>query len=111
MMRNQQKYENLTYLALWSLLFIAPVLSLYIRTTTDSQLEFNWDEVLMVWRKLLFFLAVLLFGQKAFCLRYLTICDNTRQYQAMSGNIRQCPAISGAEDRFAGSAFCCLKSP
>ena len=60
MMRNQQKYENLTYLALWSLLFIAPVLSLYIRTTTDSQLEFNWDEMLMVWRKLLFFLAVFL---------------------------------------------------
>ena len=60
MMRNQQKYENLTYLALWSLLFIAPVLSLYIRTTTDSQLEFNWDEVFMVWRKLVFFLAVFL---------------------------------------------------
>ena len=59
-MRNQQKYENLTYLALWSLLFIAPVLSLYIRSTTDTQLTFSWLEVLMVWRKLLFFLAAFL---------------------------------------------------
>ena len=55
-MRNQQKYENLTYLALWGLLFIAPVLSLYIRTTNDSQLAFDWMEVMTVWRKLLFFL-------------------------------------------------------
>ena len=48
MMRNQQKYENLTYLVLWSLLFMAPVLSLYIRTATDSTLGFQWDEVFMV---------------------------------------------------------------
>ena len=60
MMKNQQKYENLTYLALWSLLFIAPVLSLYIRSTNDTQLAFSWMEVLMVWRKLLFFLAAFL---------------------------------------------------
>ena len=60
MMKNQQKYENLTYLALWSLLFIAPVLSLYIRSTTDTQLAFSWLEVLLVWRKLLFFLAAFL---------------------------------------------------
>ena len=54
-MRNQQKYENLTYLVLWSLLFMAPVLSLYIRSATDSTLVFQWDEVFMVWRQLLFF--------------------------------------------------------
>ena len=60
MMKNQQKYENLTYLALWSLLFIAPVLSLYIRSTNDTQLAFSWLEVLMVWRKLLFFFAAFL---------------------------------------------------
>ena len=60
MMRNQKKYENLTYLALWSLLFMAPVISLYMRTTTDSQIAFDWMEVLMVWRKLLLFLAAFL---------------------------------------------------
>ena len=56
MMGKQQKYENLTYLALWSLLFIAPVLSIYLRTATDTGMVFSWDEVLIVWRKLLFFL-------------------------------------------------------
>ena len=60
MMKNQQKYENLTYLALWSLLFIAPVLSIYLRTATDTGMVFSWDEVLIVWRKLLFFLMALI---------------------------------------------------
>jgi two-component sensor histidine kinase len=42
------------------MLFIAPVLSLSIRTTTDTSLEFDWHEILIVWRELLAYLAVFL---------------------------------------------------
>ena len=59
-MKTQWKHENLTYLALWGLLFIAPVLSLYIRSTTDAQLLFSWTEVFNVWRELLIFLVAFL---------------------------------------------------
>ena len=59
-MKTLRKYETLTYVALWSLLFIAPVLSLYIRTATDAQVTFNWDEVLVVWRELAIYLALFL---------------------------------------------------
>jgi hypothetical protein len=59
-MKTQWKHENLTYLALWGLLFIAPVLSLYIRSTTDAQLLFSWNEVFNVWRELLIFLLAFL---------------------------------------------------
>ena len=31
-MQEQSKYENTAYVALWGLLFAAPLLSLYIRT-------------------------------------------------------------------------------
>lgn len=58
--KHQQRYENLTYIALWAMLFIAPVLSLSIRTTTDTSLEFDWHEILIVWRELLAYLVVFL---------------------------------------------------
>ena len=48
-MKNQSRQENLAYLVTWSLLFAAPVLSLYLRTTNDPYLDFNWSEVFFVW--------------------------------------------------------------
>ncbi|MBQ9655504.1 MAG: histidine kinase [Prevotella sp.] len=59
-MRQQSKYENMAYVALWGLLFAAPVLSLFIRTAQDSTLTFDWHEVLMVWRQLAIFLLLFL---------------------------------------------------
>ncbi len=59
-MQEQRKHENLTYLVLWGMLFIAPVLSLYIRTVNDSYYTFNWNELLMIWRQFGIFLAVFL---------------------------------------------------
>ena len=41
--------ENLIYLGLWSLLFLAPVASLYFRTTSNPGLKFQWGEVFHVW--------------------------------------------------------------
>ena len=42
--------ENLTYLALWLILFLTPIISMGIRSTTDSGFEFDWTEVFHVWR-------------------------------------------------------------
>ena len=49
-MSKQFKHENLTYAALWGMLFLAPLMSLYIRTVSDSTLTFDWKEVFLVWR-------------------------------------------------------------
>ena len=59
-MKTLRNKENLTYLALWGLLFIIPVLSLYIRANTDPMLSFSWGEVLVVWRELALFFAIFL---------------------------------------------------
>lgn len=45
----QSKYENITYLVLWTVLFIAPVLTFYIHTGNMRDEEFQWREVLFVW--------------------------------------------------------------
>lgn len=55
-----KQQETVIYLVLWGLLFMAPIMSLYIRTTNDTSLTFNWDEVLMVWREYGVFFAVFL---------------------------------------------------
>ena len=57
--QNQNKHENLTYAALWGVLFLAPLISLYIRTVSNSDMTFDWQEVWMVWR--LFGIYLLLF--------------------------------------------------
>ena len=55
-----QHKETVIYLVLWSLLFIAPVMSLYIRVTGNSNLSFDWTEVFIVWRQLGLFFAIFL---------------------------------------------------
>ncbi|MBP5375015.1 MAG: histidine kinase [Bacteroidaceae bacterium] len=47
----QSRQENLIYIVVWSLLFVAPLLSLYVRTTNDVNLVFDWMEVFLVWQK------------------------------------------------------------
>lgn len=59
-MQEHNKYENLTYLALWGMLFTVPILSLYIRTVEDSSYPFSWEEVFMVWGRLGIYLAIFL---------------------------------------------------
>jgi hypothetical protein len=56
----QSRQENLIYLAVWVLLFVAPLLSLYVRTVSDANVVFDWAEVLLVWRMFLVFLLLFL---------------------------------------------------
>ena len=42
------------------MLFAAPLLSLYVRTTGDDGMAFNWQEAFMVWRRLAVFLLIFL---------------------------------------------------
>ena len=75
-MKEQSKYENVVYVALWSLLFAVPLLSLYVRTTVDSEVAFNWQEIWMVWRHFAFYL--LLFLVHNFLLAPLLVYRNKR---------------------------------
>ena len=75
-MKNQSRQENLAYLVAWSLLFATPLLSLYLRTTNDPYLEFNWDEVFFVWGK--FSILLLLFLIHNFLLAPLLIHKHKR---------------------------------
>ncbi|MBQ9678425.1 MAG: histidine kinase [Prevotella sp.] len=75
-MQEQQKHENLTYLVLWGMLFIAPVLSLYVRTVSNDAFEFRWDEVLMVWKLFAIYLVIFLFHN--FFLAHLLVYKQKR---------------------------------
>ena len=56
----QSRQENLIYLVVWGLLFAAPLLSLYVRTVGDETATFQWNEVLIVWKKFAVFLLLFL---------------------------------------------------
>ncbi len=60
-MKNQSKQENMMYLVVWGLLFLAPLLSLYVRTINHEGVTFDWTEVLLVWRTFAIFLILFLF--------------------------------------------------
>ena len=80
-MQEQSKYENVVYVALWGLLFAVPLLSLYVRTTGDSEMTFNWQEVWMVWRH--FAIYLLLFLVHNFLLAPLLVYRNKRWLYAL----------------------------
>ena len=72
----QLRQENLIYLAVWGLLFAAPLLSLYVRTVSDESISFDWTEVLLVWRH--FALYLLLFLVHNFLLAPLLVRGHRR---------------------------------
>ena len=56
----QSRQENLVYLVVWGLLFATPLLSLYVRTISDSEATFDWTEVFLVWRRFAVYLVLFL---------------------------------------------------
>ena len=58
--KKEHRQETIIYLALWLLLFMAPVLSLGIRTAYSENTSFDWSEVMMVWREYIPFFMVFL---------------------------------------------------
>lgn len=59
-MQHHSRQEHLVYAAMWALLFLAPMLSLYVRTVNDSMQTFDWQEVFIVWRQYTVFLLLFL---------------------------------------------------
>ena len=59
-MKTLHKHENLTYLALWGILFIAPLLSMYIGVMSGDIDSFRWDELFHVWQQFASFLVLFL---------------------------------------------------
>ena len=57
--KTNYRIETYIYLVLWTLLFITPIVSLYIHTVDYSE-EFSWHEVLLVWSQYAIFLIVFL---------------------------------------------------
>ena len=57
--KSEHRQETIIYLALWTLLFVAPVMSFIIRTS-NSNMTFDWNEVLMVWKEYIPFFVVFL---------------------------------------------------
>lgn len=56
----QSRQENLIYLIVWSLLFAAPVLSLYVWKVHDANLPFDLAEVFFVWQRYAVYLLLFL---------------------------------------------------
>lgn len=75
-MKNQSRQENVIYLAVWGILFLAPLLSYYVRTVNDSTISFDWMEIMMVWQH--FGLYLLLFMIHNFLLAPLLIHQHKR---------------------------------
>ena len=59
-MKNQSRQENLIYLAVWGMVFAAPLLSVYMHTINDSEATFDWLEIFFIWRKFAVFLLLFL---------------------------------------------------
>ena len=60
LLRQQSRQENLLYLALWAMLFVAPVLSMYVRSIGDSNYIFQWTDLQIIWPKFLLYLLLFL---------------------------------------------------
>ena len=75
-MKNQSRQENVIYLAVWGILFLAPLLSYYVRTANDATISFDWTEIMMVWQH--FGLYLLLFMIHNFLLAPLLIHQHKR---------------------------------
>ncbi|MCR4581989.1 MAG: histidine kinase [Prevotella sp.] len=57
--RKEKRLETLIYLGLWTLLFLIPVVSMFIRVS-ETDTTFSWSNVFVVWKEFLPFFIVFL---------------------------------------------------
>ena len=57
--KKEKGFETIVYITLWAMLLIAPVISLGIRTA-NTDISFDWSEILTVWKEFLPFFVVFL---------------------------------------------------
>ena len=54
----RHRKENLIYLVFWLVLFIAPVISSYVRASGNADFSVSWQEILHIWRIYAVFLVI-----------------------------------------------------
>ena len=52
--------ENLVYLGLWLALFLAPVVTMFFRASSNTEMDFDWSEVFHVWKVYAIYLVIFL---------------------------------------------------
>ena len=52
--------ENLVYLGLWLALFLAPVVTMFFRASSNTEMDFDWSEVFHVWKTYAIYLVIFL---------------------------------------------------
>ena len=52
--------ENLVYLGLWLALFLAPVVTMFFRASSNTEIDFDWSEVFHVWKTYVIYLVIFL---------------------------------------------------
>ena len=59
-MKQQSRQENVTYLVMWVMLFMAPVLIMYLSIVSGGRDSFDWQELCFAWRKFAVFFVLFL---------------------------------------------------
>ena len=42
--------EYVIYLLIWTIMFLAPVISMYLEVRSGKEVDFNWRPVLGIWK-------------------------------------------------------------
>ena len=59
-MKHQSRQENAIYLVMWGVLFMTPVLSMYLGIVSGGRSRFEWHELWFVWREFALFFVLFL---------------------------------------------------
>ena len=59
-MKHQSRQENAIYLVMWGVLFMTPVLSMYLGIVSGGRDGFEWHELWFVWREFALFFVLFL---------------------------------------------------
>ena len=88
-MKQSSRQENILYLVLWTILFVSPILSMYIGIVSGDRSSFEWRDLWFVWQKFLVFLALCLVHN--FLLAPMLVMHNRRwQYFSLIAVIVAC---------------------
>ena len=59
-MKQQSRQENILYLAMWAMLFMAPILSMYVSIVSGERDSFDWHIICFAWQRFAIFLGIFL---------------------------------------------------
>ena len=79
--------EYVIYLLIWTIMFLAPIISMYLEVRSGKEVDFNWRPVLGIWKIYIFYLLAFITHNFFFFFSFINLAFNHKKRKIKFGHL------------------------